>query len=569
MSLKAIVCGVTTVRNCAELRRIARRRAPVGRPRPELGAAADRRADDVHRHRLGEAGGCATASAVAARRSAAHRLAAGERVLLGHQARVTGSVDPAPPRSAWASGTKAVATRSSCGRSGSAAAAPRAARSAPPGAVAAPAPRARCVGGARTGAARTGAASAGGAAASSPSECCPTGSSATPGSGAARARAAGARWNRLDRSREHAGSRQRADCAAAARRTTAAPRRRRAPRRGRGGSGPLLARRRRQLVEIVPIDEVAIRSRRRRELAPRRAALPFPDEHALVLAQRRRSLCLALVRRAAASAAAPCSVCARRPNLTAALLARPGVARAEGRTRRTCARGQGPEGGAVLARQLVGRRRTRRAARWTRPRAAGLGLRTTSSPLFQFEKLLKAAANEILDDRFEDWIAASEATVGGGEGERAFTSISASTTRRQGPGRQVPRARARRAELPRRAQNDRRAHPGAPPPAAARRRATPPPRRRARRAARARAPPHQVQFLFPAWLPAQAGITSETEKTRGPSSAASRRRRVGRLHYNHPRRCTRRGPRAVLTALRWCARRPRLLSDRRALPNGF
>ena len=47
--------------------------------------------------------------------------------------------------------------------------------------------------------------------------------------------------------------------------------------------------------------------------------------------------------------------------------------------------------------------------------------------------------------------------------------------------------------------------------------------RAAPRAARARAPPHQVQFLFPAWLlmPGR-GSTSETEKTRAPYKARRR-----------------------------------------------
>ena len=81
-------------KNCAELRRIAQDcaelRAELRGPHRlggldvELGAAADRRADDVHRHRLreaerlrdGERGGRAP------QQRRAHRLVAGERVLL-------------------------------------------------------------------------------------------------------------------------------------------------------------------------------------------------------------------------------------------------------------------------------------------------------------------------------------------------------------------------------------------------------------------------------------------------------------------------------------------------------
>ena len=186
-----------------------------------------------------------------------------------------------------------------------------------------------------------------------------------------------------------------------------------------------------------------------------------------------------------------------------------------------------------------------------------LGLRTTSSPLFQFEKLLKAAVNEIPDDRFEDWIAASEgySSAVAKVNELAFTSSFGEYNPGGGKDRvAVPRARARRGhQLPRRAQSDRRALRRA----AARRRpprATPPPRAAPRRAARARAPPHRVQFLFPAWLLGRAGIYLETEKTRAlqgsarlPVAAAS----AGCTTTTRAAAHARRGPRAVLTALWW------------------
>ena len=106
MSLKAIVCGgdggaVRELRriapscdpNCAELRAAHR----LGGLDLELGAAADRRADDVHRHRLGEAerlrDGERGGRAPQQRR--AHRLVAGERVLLRRPgARVDGQRRP-------------------------------------------------------------------------------------------------------------------------------------------------------------------------------------------------------------------------------------------------------------------------------------------------------------------------------------------------------------------------------------------------------------------------------------------------------------------------------------------
>ena len=80
--------------NCGELRGGAHR---LGGLDAELGAAADRRADDVHRHRLGEAerlrDGERGGRAPQQRR--AHRLVAGERVLLRRPgARVDGERRP-------------------------------------------------------------------------------------------------------------------------------------------------------------------------------------------------------------------------------------------------------------------------------------------------------------------------------------------------------------------------------------------------------------------------------------------------------------------------------------------
>ena len=207
-----------------------------------------------------------------------------------------------------------------------------------------------------------------------------------------------------------------------------------------------------------------------------------------------------------------------------------------------------------------------------------LGLRTTSSPLFQFEKLLKAAVNEIPDDRFEDWIAASEgySSAVAKVNELAFTSSFGEYNPGGGKDQVAKYLELARGEVINcrdalktidellQARAARR-----PPP----RRATPPPRRRAARARpRARAAT-QVQFLFPAWLlmPGR-GSTSETEKTRAPYKAR-RRPPVAAASagcYN-TRAAAAPATRPACGAhrARWCARRRRLLSDRRALPNGF
>ena len=218
--------------------------------------------------------------------------------------------------------------------------------------------------------------------------------------------------------------------------------------------------------------------------------------------------------------------------LTAALLARPGVARAEGQDPQDFARvGKGLKEVQFLLDNWSKETTNPTSGEMDPDRVRlYLGLRTTSSPLFQFEKLLKAAVNEIPDDRFEDWIAASEgySSAVAKVNELAFTSSFGEYNPGGGKDQVAKYLELARGEvincrdalktIDELIQARRR------PPPAARRRATPPPRRRAApRAARARAPPHQVQFLFPAWLlmPGR-GSTSETEKTRAPYKARRR-----------------------------------------------
>ena len=112
--------------------------------------------------------------------------------------------------------------------------------------------------------------------------------------------------------------------------------------------------------------------------------------------------------------------------LTAALLARPGVARAEGQDPKDFARvGKGLKEVQFLLDNWSKETTNPTSGEMDPDRVRlYLGLRTTSSPLFQFEKLLKAAVNEIPDDRFEDWIAASEgySSAVAKVNELAFTS---------------------------------------------------------------------------------------------------------------------------------------------------
>ena len=210
-----------------------------------------------------------------------------------------------------------------------------------------------------------------------------------------------------------------------------------------------------------------------------------------------------------------------------------------------------------------------------------LRLRTTSSPLFQFEKLLKAAVNEIPDDRFEDWIAASEgySSAVAKVNELAFTSSFGEYN--PGGGTRSPKylelargevinCRDALKTIDELLQARRRP----PPPAAAapRRRRAAAPRRAPRARARGRRAPRFSScsprgYSSGGDLPLKPRRPERLTRPGGvlPSPA------VGRLHYNHPRRRARDAASAVLTALRWCAprARPRLLSDRRALPNGF
>ena len=194
--------------------------------------------------------------------------------------------------------------------------------------------------------------------------------------------------------------------------------------------------------------------------------------------------------------------------LTAALLARPGVARAEGQDPKDFARvGKGLKEVQFLLDNWSKETTNPTSGEMDPDRVRlYLGLRTTSSPLFQFEKLLKAAVNEIPDDRFEDWIAASEgySSAVAKVNELAFTSSFGEYNPGGGKDQVAKYLELARGEvincrdalktIDELIQARRR------PPPAARRRATPPPRRRAapRRAPpAARAPPHPGSVLVP------------------------------------------------------------------------
>jgi len=220
--------------------------------------------------------------------------------------------------------------------------------------------------------------------------------------------------------------------------------------------------------------------------------------------------------------------------LTAALLARPGVARAEGQDPQDFARvGKGLKEVQFLLDNWSKETTNPTSGEMDPDRVRlYLGLRTTSSPLFQFEKLLKAAVNEIPDDRFEDWIAASEgySSAVAKVNELAFTSSFGEYNPGGGKDQVAKYLELARGEvincrdalktIDELIQARRRPPPAAH--AAPRRRRAAAPRRAARRPPPARRHT-QVQFLFPAWLlmPGR-GSTSETEKTRAPYKARRR-----------------------------------------------